>query len=187
MRTLGIVLIVTLVASAAKAESTRSAMQEFGLLGTWSIDCSIDVKQGCGASRRCFGRVTYAASLWGAATREIVVPSLTGNEPSRFTVEITSASRVTADKIRIVYKAIGEPSGRAAYISPRVGEEWETILLKSGDKLKGWVSQRTDGGKISILNGEDMQPNPSWSLEQGPVKQWVSTGTSPALLERCTN
>ena len=187
-----IVLLASLIATPALAESTRAAMQEFGIVGTWSVDCSVNVMKSCAATKRCVGRITISAPLLGTAKNDAVVPTPSDNPLGRST-EIVSASRVTSDKLRVAYKInqiingkFQEIKGRSAFLIPTDGEEWESVYVKKGDKLQVWSSQRTDSGKISIQNGEQMMPVASWSEDQGPVKQWQSSGQSIPLLERCT-
>jgi hypothetical protein len=187
-------LTLLLAATPVHAESTRAAMQEFGLIGSWSVDCSLDLTQACATTRRCFGRITFSAPIQGTATREIIAPPVAGNNQSKQSWNIVSASRVSADKIRLLLKGDltmnGKPvemKGRPSYMFPMGEEEWEMVYIKKEDKLQVWVSQRTDGGKISVSNGEQMTPSSSWSEDQGPVKQWESAGKPGPLLERCIN
>jgi len=189
-----IVWLGLVFATPSAAESARDAMQEFGLTGTWSADCSIDVTQSCASTRRCVGRLTFSAPDFRAARRDTVTPSFTGNGPVWQSWEILSATRV-GERLRVVFRAnqltngeFREIKGRYAFIAPTDGEEWETVYEKSGDKLRVWISERTDGGKINILNGEQMEPVSSWSEEQGPVRQWQRRRQQTiAPLERCTN
>ena len=43
---LSIASIFLIMSSVARAESVRSALTDFGLVGTWSTDCSKDFEQG---------------------------------------------------------------------------------------------------------------------------------------------
>src|SRR4051794_21255261 len=132
---------IGLIVSSALGESTADAMRSFGLIGTWSADCSVDYNRACITKDECLAaRFTFSVPVFGRPTREIVAPTI-GGKPFRNSIEIKEANRITEDKIRIVTISSQELQGHAQYVSPVKGEEWETVYMRNGNKLKLWTAQ----------------------------------------------
>lgn len=124
--------------TAASAESAAEAMTAFGLLGTWSPDCAGPI------------RVTYAAPPGAGPTSSAVID---GTEQA--VAEITEAVRIGTDRIRwtSVYKKYSPLDVAKLAWMPEPGEAWETVLVKSGDKIRSLQSQRLDGAKVLVRDG----------------------------------
>jgi hypothetical protein len=155
-----VALCLTLVSGAAFAESASEAMTTFGLVGTWSTDC-LDKK---------LYRVTFQTSFWGPPVMIRKLPSLSGEAPDVRESKVSSAVRVTNDKIRF------------RSVNPPPGSEWEEVVQKFGDKVRWMDSRTTDGKKILFKNGAFCD-RPKGSAE--PLAQCDSTHGETPLLERC--
>src|SRR5580698_6663168 len=102
MRKLGFSLCVlaTLTAQALplKADDAGSAMKGFGLVGSWSLDCSKDPAKELGS------RATYTVPLSGAPTMELINHYKTGEIEDTLTRydEIQSATRIGDYELQFV-------------------------------------------------------------------------------------
>jgi hypothetical protein len=193
MLTRGIVALIALVllSVGAAAQSTSSVMKAFGIIGAWSMDCSVDVTKVCTDLRACPSRLIFNAPFFGKPTEEGITPPFM-NLPRRTTqFEFDSAERVTNDKIKLTYKfSTTMPiAGRFVYTSPMNGETWEVVWLKVGDdKIRSWAAQTVDGKKFSVRNGHPTIPGGNWNADQpSPVTIWNEAPRETPLLERCTN
>ena len=81
-----------LISSSCFAQSISSVMKEYGVLGTWSLDCASSVEKGA-------DRITFDAPTFGSAT----ITELTSG--GRIIIsnisEVRAAERITQDKIRL--------------------------------------------------------------------------------------
>jgi hypothetical protein len=99
------------ISVAARAESTGDALRAFGLVGTWSEDCSADGE-----------RSIFVAPLIGTPR---IDGGVTGGKDKP--VEIRSAARVTEDKIKI---ALPVPDQQNVLV--------EIVFVKIGNKIRVW-------------------------------------------------
>ena len=97
----------------ARAESTSQALETFGLTGTWSQDCAGDK------------RTIIVTSFWGSP---IATLTSGNNDALKSVFEIKSATRVTDEKIKIVYIAkIIPATSRENEWDRQEGETWQVI------------------------------------------------------------
>jgi hypothetical protein len=102
-----------LACTSAHSESTKDALQEFGLLGTWSDDCSKDLTREAGQ------RETYAAPIIGAPT--VVMKTGDSKGVAAETMEISRAVRITDDKIEMTFD--GDLMKGARMVYQKVGSK----------------------------------------------------------------
>jgi len=182
-------LLLGLVASAtpAAAETAAGAMETFGLVGTWSIDCSVDVMKPCATVTRCFARLVFATPLVGAPTHEIIGPTYPNGLSLKSITKIESAIQVTDDKIKITESGTIDPKAPGASRLPIIGEQWDYVFVRVGGHLRLWSAQRIDGMKIRALNGYYYVPESNWRPEDGSVKGWQPTTQETEDFEKCLN
>jgi hypothetical protein len=110
--------------SPAFAESTVTALDAFGLIGTWAEDCA---KNGL--------RGTFAAPFLGVPTWTI--SGSDGDNSVLMQFEIKSATRITEDKIKlVVFPEKFIKNGQAVALPPKAREPAESIWVKIGNKMK---------------------------------------------------
>jgi hypothetical protein len=159
------------------AESTSAAMESFGLLGTWSPDCSKELTQPCEIDNStsvpvCAKRVTYTAPFFGTPQATIVIATARAGETRTIIRKILDARRVSEMKLQYTYLIEGVSSSVPAQLRdavPEDGEIFELTFEKQGNKLKTWSFQRQDGKKQIIKDGIDLQgrnPHPAETLEK---------------------
>jgi hypothetical protein len=155
------VTIFLFTVTAAKAESTKDALASFGILGTWSSDCTKD------PTREPVGRSTYSAPLVGAATVEQV-----RGDPDGFSIvgwDIESAARVAEDKIRIVIAMRSLKHSEPKMKMVLDPEKHQIVIQKIGARTKT-IDNRTSNASILVEGG------------------LIRANHSPTpLLERCLN
>lgn len=154
--------------SSAFAQSAIEAVQTFGLLGTWSTDCSLDVKQGS-------TRDTYAVSSLGTITRTNVIAQK--NIIITYNYEIKSAARVTSDKIKITQVqtafAIGEYKG-----TPKNNLPTELVIGMKSAHIHVLSAHQMGQAHFDILNGIVCDP-------RALTEQCAPTGRPTYFLEKC--
>jgi hypothetical protein len=165
-------LICSTVLDVAHAESTGAALRTFGIVGTWSNDCS---------RVRGFWRTTWEAPmLIGESAATNVYTNNDGETTTQiFTIE--EATRVTEDKIKIISVA-GKPSGPPPpppYWLQEQGDTWESVLLKVGQRYRVILSASADGKKIRVKGGFAFR-----KLEDGTFE---NTNRQTGLIEKCLN
>jgi hypothetical protein len=103
MRELGLGLIIAWLASsqALGAESAADAIKAFGLIGTWSVDCTRDVRAACDRSTGCGARSTYEVSPSGQPVIKTMIGTLVAGQPRTVEITIEQATRIADDKIAI--------------------------------------------------------------------------------------
>jgi hypothetical protein len=181
----GLLLGLLAVASPAAAETSAAAMRAFGLIGTWSVDCATDMTQPCVDIDRCFPRLTFTVPLRGNPVREVLSPTAEAGKVFRGAAEIESAALIADDKIRITTTDSVRPVGPDTPTSRTSDETWETVYRKSGDTLRVWSAQRTDGTKIGVRDGFRYEQDGDWKPADGPAKQWHRTDEQTATLQKC--
>jgi hypothetical protein len=143
------------------AESTSDVLRAFGLVGTWSLDCSKD------PTKEAASRVVYKTSLAGAATYDSII-----RFPNGQTVvsknEIQQAVIIGEDKIKIIIRPLTiTPS--AGIASPIFFKIQEIITEKIGSKMHVLSNHFVDGTGTIIENGK------------------LPNGTPTPLVEKCAD
>jgi hypothetical protein len=148
-RVLTLVLFISISISirgnSSRAESTSSATGTFGLVGTWSPDCSLT---------RGVLRTTWAVPmLFGFPTVRTDYTTKDGDTISQIS-EIEGALRVTEDKIKLNI-VIGRRAGPQPPVPwlPEEGDKWVSILFKLSGRYRVLSSGTADGKKISAKDG----------------------------------
>lgn len=156
----------------AAAEDAAAVLKAFGLVGTWSIDCSKLLA------------FTYEIPSFGAPTVKTV--DETGELVE--VLRINQATRVAEEKIKLVnvVELPGTKSLKKAFIT-KVGEQWESVLEKAGSKLKLLLIQRMDGRKVFVRDGFRYAPPTSAMRDEEEPASWVNTGVAAPLVEKCLN
>jgi hypothetical protein len=180
-------LTTTVPVTGAFAESTSEAMRAFGLVGTWSVDCSIEISQPCMTIAHCSGRLSFLVPQFASPFLEFDSQTNTPGQVRKIISPIESAQRVTEDKIKLVTLGTEDLKGRVQYLLPVRDEKWDTIYIREGNKLRVWSFKRSDGMKVRIDNGKIYEPEPSWKPEHGAVQRWVQSNSEVNDLEKCLN
>jgi hypothetical protein len=166
-------LAILMGAPLARAESSTEAIRAFGLVGTWSPDCSRD-------PTKPDMRTTYAAPELGAPTVILVFSTASG--ASAMTVmtksEIKSAARIAEEKIQIVSVRVGAAMATGPFQSSTDSFPVEYVIQKFGDKRRTIDSHSLDGKRILIKDGFQYAP-------AGPSGEWHKTDRTTPLLEKC--
>jgi len=117
----------------ALGDDVRTALQEFGLIGTWSSDCSKEISQPRAS------RVVFAAPVEGATTA--TAQDNNGEVLVTTVYEIVESAIIDSDKIRIalhpltVTKSDGKAASQHEYddlhlVFQKVGERIEVIRVQ---------------------------------------------------------
>ena len=178
-------LALSCILSPALAETISEALSDFGLIGTWSVDCGRDITTPCSRGG-CAIRHIFEAPPLGSPTKSILTgPSEFGTQPTKTTVPIEAAARITSDKIRISYTRAGgiDRADNQPWM-PHAGDKWETIYEKLGEKLRTVNDQRSDGKIVMIKEGVFYLPKKHGG--EDPTS-WEATGQQVPILERCQN
>ncbi len=148
------------------AESAAAALQAFGLVGTWSPDCSGGF------------RTIYAGG-------DPPTVRLTQNGREYASSEIREILARSGDRIRwsSVIKSWFLPEHREDTWMPQPGEIWETGLVKFDGKIRPIDSRRQDGGKIQVKDGFIYTGE---TPAAGGAVVWQNTGRATLPLERCS-
>ena len=167
------------------AESTGEAIKAFGLLGSWSIDCSKAPTQTCVPQVGCGARTIYELSPSGPPKMRNLVGTLVPGQGMSFETIVESAERIGDDKIKLVSVQQDVPGQFSKVMWLRQpGERWETVLLKVGEKYRWFSHQRQDGAKIQAKDGFEVRPPPATRYDEIPT-QWVTSDKPTPLFERC--
>lgn len=133
---------------ASRAESTREALAQFGLIGTWSTDCAKDLDVDGGY------RATYSAPFAGPAMLHSVTKTPLG---STLTIEakIESAVRATETKIKMVelplyIRATRESQPVEARADYRV---LSVVIERIGPEIRTIDTRTIDGAVVNAENG----------------------------------
>ena len=172
--------------SADNSVSSLDAISSFGLIGSWSIDCSKPPTQTCVPNVGCGGRTIYEVSSTGSPQIRNLAGTITPGQSLNIETSIESAERVGDDKIKIVSVQQGVPGQFSKVVWLRQpGERWETVLLKVGPKYKWLSSQQLDGTKIQARDGFQVMPPPT-RYDEMPTT-WVTSDKPTPLFERCSD
>lgn len=184
---MGLIVAWLSAGQAIGAESAADAIEAFGLVGVWSIDCSkapiatCDPKSGCGA------RTTYEMPPSRVPMIKNVVGTLIPGVGKSFETIIETATRIADDKLRITSVQVGVPGEviKLAWFR-QPGERWETVFVKAGSKYRVYSAQSEDGRKISARDGFMYAPPPDTKYDAIPTN-WVRMEKETPLFERCPN
>jgi hypothetical protein len=154
----GLLLTALLAAQPAFALDATEAMRAFGLVGSWSVDCSTDMSRPCEDLNRCYPRLTFTLPLQDRPTQEVVSPTSAQGMVYRSAMEIGSAAQISADKIQITATAT-KPIADATGGAPQApGQTWETVYQKSGTNLRVWSAMEVGGTKVAVRDGYRVDP-----------------------------
>lgn len=165
------------------AESATDAIKAFGLIGTWSVDCTRDVRAACDKTTGCGARVTYLVSPSGQPMISNIVGTFVAGQPRTVETTIEQASRIADDKIAITsIQRTASGVTLAWYRQP--GEIRQIVLVKAGDKYRTYLAQREDGKKIAAENGFEVRPPPGTPYD-GMPDRWVRSDKATPWFARC--
>jgi hypothetical protein len=161
----GVLLSLCLIGTSASAETTREALNNFGLVGTWSTDCSKDVEKQVGF------RGTYTAPMFGPA----VLVSMTRQADNRtifLKKEVERAVRITDEKIQVTLKPLETKinGADALHTEEILSTTFVFTFQKVGSKIRTIDSRSPDGKYISVEGG-----------------RFSNNGNMTPFLERCLN
>jgi hypothetical protein len=128
--------VISLIAalSSARAESAASVMTEFGLVGTWSPDCSVPPGKGV--------RTTFAVPTDGRPTRHTIAAGDRSHLGATTDAEIIAAERTAQDRLRLIQTLTKVVSITGAPINDYPKGNFETLIERAGD---GDLSIATSG------------------------------------------
>jgi hypothetical protein len=127
--------------------SAGAAISGFGLVGTWSADCSQAASEGP-------LRVTYTVMASGAPT----IDSETRMLRTHYT--ILSAERVGDNQIHLTVDAIRvDAAANVVKTTASAGTQYDETIEKTGDRIQVRQSQRV-GGDVLIKDGMLIQAKP---------------------------
>jgi hypothetical protein len=119
--------------------------------------------------------------------------ALVAGKPVKSTYEIIDATRVTAEKIKLITVWQADQQNESLKQNPAPawmpwpGETWEKVIEKVDDKYRIVSSIRTGGKKIAIKVGYIYSPGDyAIPLDLDKIS-WRNTGTRTPLFERCLN
>jgi hypothetical protein len=186
MKGLGLGLTIAWLAAgpALGAESAADAIKAFGLIGTWSIDCSRGVEEACNTTTGCGARTTYEVSPTGQPMISNIVATLVAGHPRIFETTIEQATRIGDDKIAITSIQRTDSGVRLMWWR-QPGETWQIVLMKVGDKIRTYQARRDDGKKISVEDGFEVRVPPGTHYYDALPDRWVRSDKETPLFERC--
>jgi hypothetical protein len=181
-------IMFVVAAATAFADEPGKIVAGFGLLGTWSSECSRALTDPCSKERFCPSRVTFAVPADGKPT----INSTVGGLPNGKTIDVSriieTASLIGGDKIKFSFVVIGDP----AVIPPMQkslgmvpGKHWLEVILKTGDKFRTFSLRRDDGKKILDEDGYANKPTALPTPGELPAGWVKARETEP--LAKCAN
>jgi hypothetical protein len=185
---MAVVPALFLSAGLAKADSIKSVLRDFSLVGTWSEDCSLptDVCNPPGDAAICAVRVTFEVPLLLSPTRTTVWTRMFGMAPWPKKVDITSAWIVN-NKLAYTHVVQGQATAAPRPLEdssfPDNGETWTQTLEKVGEKMRVLHDFQTNGPKRLVVDGYESRP-----VDREPYKvpiDWRNTGHPAPVWERC--
>jgi hypothetical protein len=147
------IALVVFLPGVAFSEDAGDVLRSFGLLGTWSSDCSKDASDAGGPIR-----TTYTASPVGSPTKHTIVrvrDTIVNEEH-----EIQSADLVTEDKLKFttVKTKLSFSSDKEVH-APANPPPYLSIVQKFGSRIRTMDLRSSDGSNVVIENGEMIFPN----------------------------
>ena len=153
-----------LAAGLAAAQSASEAFEAFGLVGTWSPDCSGPI------------RVIYATQPDGLATARVMIKQTEIAASDIQSVVQLEAAQIKWTSIMRVWSLPDQPHRPWM---PEAGEIWETVIEKLGSKIRPLQSIRQDGQKILVKDGL------IYDSDESVIGGWRNTQKATVPLERC--
>ncbi len=139
-----------LIPSTADANAAGAAIGAFGIVGTWSADCSKDASEGP-------GRVAFTIPPNGAP---VIVSE---NRSSRTRYTILSAERVGDNELHLIVETTRiDLAANVVRSSASTGDQLDQVIEKTGDTYQMKLSQRV-GGDVFVKDGilvQSKQPMP---------------------------
>ncbi len=133
--------------SSADAAAAGAAVSAFGLVGTWSPDCSKDVSEGA-------SRVTFTVPASGAPT------IVSDNRIIRMHFTILGAKRIGDNQLHLVIDTTHiDVAANVVKTDATAGQELDQLIEKTGDRYRVTQSQRV-GGDVLIKDGMLIQARP---------------------------
>lgn len=134
----------------AQAESTNDVMKAFGLVGTWSDDCSKDVTKEPGM------RFTYEVPPSGPPTAKVIA-RINSQLVIERTFGIEDAVRVAPDEIQLIEKPLATKVS-VGLLDPSINDRTQRIVLRNigGNKHIVVDSRTVDGSHVWIENGRSL-------------------------------
>jgi hypothetical protein len=185
MRIMLVALIAMLMSSAAHAGASDKVMEDFGLIGTWSPDCSREITEKCDLERGCPYRITFATHMLSAPSRSVQMGSINGVVTR--TGPIDTAVRLSDDKLKLTYIVPGsppKPGERVAKWAPLPSDDWMVVFVKAGSKIRLVESRSIDGRKLALRDGFIYQPKFGQDPD-GIPSEWVNSGREQPNWEKC--
>ena len=179
----GAIAGAVLFVQAAGAETATEAITAFGLLGSWSLDCSKPIT--CD-QRICGVRIIFEVLPSGQPmSRSVSGPSVSSPFKT-IESEIHAATLISYDKIKIISTQLQSSfSGFTVAWWRQPGERWESVLIKLGDKYRPFSAKREDGKKILAEDGFAVEHPPNTPIDQVPTS-WIRTTKETLWFEKCT-
>ena len=140
------IVIIAVLIEPAGAESVKDVIKVFGLVGTWSPDCSKDPLKETGT------RSTYEIPMFGSATLS-TINRIESGMTIRTKSEIQEAVRITEDKIKLINKSVEVTFSEGGPPDANNFKPLQIVIEKVGQKTHVIDSRRTDGSQTFIENG----------------------------------
>jgi hypothetical protein len=182
---LGLLIACLFAGQAVGEESASEAIRAFGLVGTWSTDCSKTPIATCNTKDGCGSRTTYEAPASGPPIIWNVAGTPTTGQGRVFETTIDSATRIADDKIKLITTQ-QQPSGVTLVWWRQPGERWEVVLVKAGNKYRTYSAQREDGMKVAAKEGFMVMPPSDTKYNEMPTT-WIRDNRETALFQKCTD
>ena len=154
-----VVMSALLASSASWPESVGDVIREFGLTGTWSLDCSKDIKT------ELAGRTVYETTSLGGASQTNTTRFQNG---MTFTVrsEIPEAIKIPSDKIKLQLKPV-----EGKYSDGRTVQEpmpLRILILQklTPDKTVVIQNKAADGSSVFVDDGKLKDGTPMLPFER---------------------
>ena len=184
----GLIAACIFAGPAIAEESAADAMKAFGMVGSWSVDCSKTPMATC-TKTGCGSRTTYMVPSSGSPRIKNEAGTLDPMHGIVFYTTIHSAIRIADDKIKIV-STWDNPSGNTVMWWRQPGEVWEIVWLKVGDKFRTFSAHREDGKKILAEAGFEVRPPPpppSSKMYETLPTSWERMKQETPLFEKCSD
>jgi hypothetical protein len=127
-----LMVALTVAPSPARAESATSIMTEFGLVGTWSPDCSLPPGKGM--------RTSFVVPPNGPPMRHTIATGDRFHFGATTDAEIVAAVHIAQDRLRIIQRFTKVVSVTGAPVTDYPKGDFETLIQKQGDELSIIIS-----------------------------------------------
>lgn len=169
-----VVLYFVLVCTQVSAASIRGELVDFGLVATWSMDCSKDVQTQPGFSS------TFSAPVSGPASYTYARRAA-DNHTTSFKYEIESVIRLTDEKLRLTMNPLELKVDGAE--KPLEGRSAARLLLtveKQGARIRTSDARSADGSFVSIRDGKFESGAAAPAMENCSMPARVATPAAPS-------